>query len=271
MSKTIRHALHPAAQPDRSCPKARWRPCSRPKAGPGSDERMRNFSVRARSSRSRRACATSSCSLRVSSGRRSSGAAASPKAVFSSSTNDTAAPTCSHSVWQAVQFSRKPVSALGHGGDGRHGVFPSAGRPGQSQAEQIAAEVDVAVEVDVLIGRALADQLGTLGSQQLAGPVVGEAGKPIPEGKPPGFLNFRSPCLGLHDRKLLGWSIPCTRRPNCRSIVTISCRPVKRRRGGARPRNPGNPRVKTATSTLRLARHEPRRAPRRCFPPQTRG
>jgi hypothetical protein len=67
---------------------------------------MRNFSVFARSRRSARACSSNSCSFKVSSGRRSSGSAASPSAVFSSSTSETAAPICSHMVWQTVQLNR---------------------------------------------------------------------------------------------------------------------------------------------------------------------
>ena len=73
------------------------------------------------------------------------------------------------------------VAGRGHGGDGGHGVL-AAGGTGELQAEQIAAEVDVAVDVDFVI-RPLADQLGPLRPQKLAGPDVGQPREPVPQGE----------------------------------------------------------------------------------------
>ena len=89
--------------------------------------------------------------------------------------------------------------------------LPPPPAPRQPQAEQIAAEIDVAVDVDVLVGRPLADQLRALGPQELAGPVIGQPGKPVPEGEFATVFGLRRTCLGLHDGCSLVLAVPCNR------------------------------------------------------------
>ncbi len=71
----------------------------------------------------------------------------------------------------------QPVAGGGHGGDAGHDVL-AAGGLGKLHAEQIAAEIDVALDVDVEV-RPLADQLGPARSQELAGPHVGQPREPV--------------------------------------------------------------------------------------------
>ena len=97
----------------------------------------------------------------------------------------------------------QPVPGLGHRGDGHDGRFSPGARPAQLQPEQVAAEIDVAVQVDLIVGRPLADQPRPVGPQQLGGLNVAQPGKPVFEGESLALLGLRSACLGLHDGRLL--------------------------------------------------------------------
>ena len=85
----------------------------------------------------------------------------------------------------------------GHRGDRGHGLL-AAGGTGELHAEQVAAEIDVALDVDFVV-RALADQLGPLRPQKLAGPHVGQPGKPVPQSEVFGLFDFRAARAGRHD------------------------------------------------------------------------
>ncbi len=69
----------------------------------------------------------------------------------------------------------EPVLGLGHGGNGHHGVLSVIAYSPQLQSKQVAAKVDVAVDVDVVVSGPSTDQLGAAGPQELAGPIVSQA------------------------------------------------------------------------------------------------
>ena len=137
----------------------------------------------------------SSLSLSSSMGTFSSGGAARPSAVFSSSTSDTAAPMCWQIVSQAVQLNFRRLRAAAMVVIVATALPPAAGK---LHAEQVAAEVDVALDVDFEV-RSLADQLGPVGPQELAGPQVGQPRQPVPQGEVFGLFDFRVPRGGRHD------------------------------------------------------------------------
>src|SRR5208337_5130549 len=86
------------------------------------------------------------------------------------------------------------VAGGGHGGDRGHGVA-AAGRTGKLHAEQVATEIDVAWNVN-LIFRPLAKQPRSLRAQKLAGPRVSQPRKPVPQRKMFRFLDFRVARVG---------------------------------------------------------------------------
>ena len=93
----------------------------------------------------------------------------------------------------------QPVLRLGHRGNGCYDVFASLADPPQLQAEQIAAKIDVAVDVDVVVGRAAADQLLSFRPQEFSGLHVRQPGEPILEGECFALLGLCLAGDGLHD------------------------------------------------------------------------
>ena len=106
---------------------------------------------------------------------------------------------CSQIVWQAVQLKRSRFLASAMAVMVTTASFPAIARSPQLQSKQIAAKVHVAVDVDIVEGRPLTDQLRAGGPQELAGPIVGQAGKPVFEGEFSALLGLRCMCFGLHD------------------------------------------------------------------------
>ena len=86
----------------------------------------------------------------------------------------------------------QPILGLGHRGDGRHDVFSSLSDAAQLQPEQIAAKIHVAVDVDVVVACAAANQLLPLRPQEFGGLHIREPGKAILEGE---FLALLGLCL----------------------------------------------------------------------------
>ena len=77
-------------------------------------------------------------------------------------------------------------------------TVPLPGTCGEFHPEQVAAEINVALDIDLVV-RPPANPLRPLRPQKLAGPRIGQPGKPVPQGEVFGLFDFRAACAGRHD------------------------------------------------------------------------
>ena len=97
----------------------------------------------------------------------------------------------------------QPVFGFGHRGDGHHGVSASGSGAGQLESKQIAAKINIAIDIDVLVGRSLENQLPSGWAQELTGSVMSQLGKPISQREVFALFGFCTRRVDRHGEELL--------------------------------------------------------------------